>query len=154
MQNRLDTQLSPANLQQIITEINQIISQLPQVATLTGKETKKGGWHLSQKSIEMAKRTLYTINEQPTYFPHIVAANMEKDIAYWSEISLILDATQNLENILSDTKRVLMKEINEQATYAYQQIKIMHDNGIPEGAAYKELKELMPKTGKKKKIKE
>ena len=51
--------------------------------------------------------------------------------------------------MLEDTRRLLTQDSAEQGFYVYRTLKVMHDLGVPEGAGYQQMKEYMPRTGKK-----
>ena len=69
----------------------------------------------------------------PSYFPHINATSFEKDIAYLEGLRIVASKIAQISDIVANTKRVLLKDISEQATYTYRQLKLMHENGIAVG---------------------
>lgn len=147
MNNRVDTTISPADLQEIHDALAVIKSKMGFVTGLTKKE-RTGGWIRSPKALEFMKRVLREGKEQPANFPAVDMAAFERDITLITQIQNLESRIQNIADQLKDTRIWLSKEASAQAFVVYKIMQILHRNGIKGGEGVNELQELLPRTGK------
>lgn len=147
MHNRIDTVLSAADLQEIHNAFQVIKSKLGFMVGLTEKE-RTGGWIRSPKALEFMKRVLREGKQQPANFPAIDMAAFEKDILLIEQIINLEARTADIAMQLKDTRIYLSGEAASQALVIYNVMQILHKKGLKGGEGFKELQELMPRTGK------
>jgi hypothetical protein len=147
MYNRVDTTISPADLQEIHDALAVIHSKMGFVTGLTPKE-RTGGWIRSPKALEFMKRVLREGKEQPANFPAIDMAAFERDLTLITQIQNLESRIADIALQLKDTRIWLSKETSAQAFVVYNFMQIMHRNGIKGAEGVNELKELLPRTGK------
>lgn len=154
MQQKSDKSLSVAELQTLQDSIAQLNAQLSFAIGLSTTESRKGGWYLSKNARELARQTLLIAKQTPTYYPLIDIAAFERDVTFLMQLHAIAPQIDQLKSKIDSTQRILQKETSDQAFYVYNQLQLMYDNGISVSDAFHKLKQLMPRSGKKKQKKE
>lgn len=154
MWNRIDKTLTPADIQAINDAVQTIHDKITTGHALTAREKRKGGWYLSSKALLLLEHALTLAKAEPASFPSLDLAAFERDILLIKHIQKIESQIMQLQYLLEDDRRLLMKDSAEQGLYVYNLLKVMSDLGIKEGVGYLQLKPYLPRTGKKGKVKE
>lgn len=150
MWNRIDKTLSPAEIQQIRDAVKTIHDTITTGKALTPDESRKGGWYLSPKARLLLEKTLFFAKQNPLQFPNLDIAAFERDINLIIELNSIESRIKSLQYLVEDNRRLLTKDAAEQGFYVYNILKVLHNSGVGEAYGYSQLKEYMPRSGKKK----
>ncbi|MES2619827.1 MAG: hypothetical protein V4615_03170 [Bacteroidota bacterium] len=94
-------------------------------------------------------RNLQLAKAQPASLPSLDVAAFQRDILLIRQIQKIQSQIMQLEYILEDNRRILMKDSTEQGLYVYNIFKVLNDLGVSEGLGYMQLKPYLPRTGKR-----
>lgn len=150
MWNRIDHQISAADLQGLKNDIEALSAKFSFAKGLSPSEKQKGGWYLGVKAKQLFEKTLMVAKQTPSYYPLLDVPAFERDIALIQQLHNLSQQLDQLKSKIDNTQRILRKDAAEQSFYVYSQLQIMHQNGIKEGSEYPHVKLLMPRNGKKK----
>ena len=147
---RISANLNDQTLQDILSKLRDIRSQLPFLIQLTPSERREGWW-TGERSAEFVKRAFAIAKDNRSLVPPWLDFNeWERDMEIWSKLEQIEREIKSLTEAIEDTRMAAGSDSIQHALVFYGALKQQKQANVPGVDTYiEELKWRFPRSKKK-----